>query len=122
MSRPGLLAAFNDLPERVVELRIVDRQNRAAAELPDETRQPDRSHRQRQPDIKPAQADALAMKVRRDQPPEIHETHHQDDDGDLADPFGLAFDRTRQQKHERHREMEQDKSEADEAPARVRTM
>src|SRR5712664_1606233 len=92
VSRPRLsAAAVDDVPERLVELRIVNRQNGAAPELPDETGQPDRTHRQRQQHIQPAQGDAVAMKVWRDQPPQIHEPDEQDHDGDLHDAFRLPL-------------------------------
>ena len=41
----GGRAALDDRAERFVELRIVDRQNRAAAQLPDEAAEPDRPER-----------------------------------------------------------------------------
>ena len=46
--------ALDDPAERLVELRVVHRQNRAAAQLPDEAAEPDRAERQRQRDVQPA--------------------------------------------------------------------
>ena len=50
MSRPRarrtLAASIDEGPERLVELRIVDRQDRAAAQLPDEAAEPDRAERE----------------------------------------------------------------------------
>src|SRR5436309_2917241 len=49
--------ALDDLPERFVELRIVDRHNRAPAQLMDERRKPQRAERERKHHIQPADAD-----------------------------------------------------------------
>ena len=71
MGRPWRRAALDDPSERFVELRIVDRQNRAAAQLPDEAAEPDRAERQRQHDVEPADDDAVLVELRRDQPEQI---------------------------------------------------
>ena len=54
VSRPRRRAALDDAAERLVELRIVHRQDRAPAQLPDEAAEPDRAERQRQHDVEPA--------------------------------------------------------------------
>src|SRR5437870_5711730 len=46
--------AIENAAERLVELRIVQRQNRAAAELPDETAGPDQEQCCRQQHVEPA--------------------------------------------------------------------
>src|SRR4051812_10722587 len=55
--------ALDDPSERLVELRIVNGQNRAAAKLPDEAPEPDRSERQRKHDVHPAHRDARPVKL-----------------------------------------------------------
>src|SRR3989475_11883678 len=122
MRRPRRSAALDDWAERLLELRIVDGQNRPAAKLPHEASEPDGSKRQRQHDVEPADRDARLVKLRRDQPEEIDYADDQDPRRSFPDQARLALHRARQQQHERHREVEHDQADCHEAPARVRAM
>ncbi len=66
-----LLRLLDDRAQRLVELRIVQRQQRAAAELPDEAAEPDAAERQRQEHVEPADREPVAVELRRDQPEQV---------------------------------------------------
>ena len=69
--------------ERFGELWIVERQDRAPAQLPQEAAEPDRRKRQRQHDVHPADRQLLLVELRRDEPEQIDKPNDHDADRDL---------------------------------------
>ena len=77
--RSRLIAgALNDRTHRFLELRIEDREDGAAAQLPDEAAEPERRQRKRQEDVEPADRQAVRVEFRRDQPEQIDQADDED--------------------------------------------
>src|SRR5215510_2039263 len=116
------MSAIEQPAERLVELRIVDRENRAASQLPDETSQPRRKQRQGQNDVHPTDSYALPMEFGCDEPEEIDQPHDENPRGDLHEHLAFALHGAREQQRERHREVEEDQHEGEESPAGLQSM
>ena len=101
-----------------MKLRIVERQQRPAAELPDEAAEPHAAERQRQQHVEPAHGEAVAMEFGRDQPEEIDQPHDDDADCHLHEQLRIPLHGARQQDQERHGKMKHDECHPDQPPGR----
>jgi hypothetical protein len=68
---------LNQVADRFVELRVVNREDGPSTELSDEAADPRRDERERYDRIEPAHRDPLFVEMRRDQPEEIDEPNDQ---------------------------------------------
>ena len=100
----------------------MNRQNGAAAKLPDEAAEPQREYRTRQQHVKRTDRDAGGVKLGCDQPEQIDQPNDQDADDDDHENPGFAFHPPRQQQAERHGEMKDDERDADQPPTGVETV
>jgi hypothetical protein len=112
-----LTAALDDLAKGLVELGIVNRQNRPAPELTHVAAEPEPAHRQRQEHVQPAGADAFMMEIGRHQPPEIEDPRRDHENRDLDEHLALPFDGAGQQQDERNREVKNHQPQPHEPPA-----
>src|ERR671936_1582550 len=119
MSRARAFVAIHDAAERLVELRVVDRKNRAAPQLPHEAAKPQSKERNGKDDVEPADGHSRSMKLGRGQPEEIDQTDDQDARGDPDDRARLSLHDSGEEQDERHGEVEQDQPDADEPPSRL---
>src|SRR5262245_2958503 len=104
--------------EHVLEVRIVDRDERVLAELLREEPQPDASHRERDTDV--GQADRQGARLRevgRHEPDQIHEADGHDEPREAREKQRPPLEIARQQQAERQREVPDHEEQADEAPA-----
>src|ERR1043165_1827846 len=94
--------------ERLLRVRVLERQERPRAQLPDEDGEPETTHSDRRQQVQPMQAEVLGIKGWLDEPEEVNEAQQYDQSRDQDEHPPVIFDFTEQQQEEGQEEMKDD--------------
>src|SRR5262249_45488191 len=120
---PRMLASLGSWPwcsvvsmsQGLAQLRIVQREERPAVELPAGGGGPGAAQPGGRGDVHPVEREAVRFEIGHDQPEEIDVAHAEDARGDEEE--GVALDGPEEEQGERRREVEEDEREGHRRPA-----
>src|SRR5437764_3947262 len=109
---------FSSMCQCLLQVGIVDGEQRAFLQLRKEVRQPESDHAGRSGNVHPSQMKLLGVE-RPGHPEQVHETYEQNKNRDPAERLEVAFEIAREQQRKWESEMAEHHQQTDPAPAAV---